>query len=575
VALPVAVLGGQGPELVANGNFSKAGSPPIALLRWHSYTWQGTFETTRSTASFGSGGWSALLHGYGTGKYALIQTLALTEPGRYTLQAVVAVCDATQQGLYKDIGRFTLYAAFADPTGAAVRTAIGDLQLLPSIEQDVNTDGKVGWRRLTANFSLPAAANMTLYFRVWASGWFLVDDVSVRLNRCAPYDNLTDAITIGNRTLEPLNFTPPMVFEDLLLCGYCTAASVNASAAPLPYNQLEHCVRCRAANRSALVPHQSDGAHPLTTFGIDEPGLFSPDKTCWRYTNRSLHDARRDSSGSPPPPRSVLLYAGKYMVSQGALLRQVLNGDWSTWSYLRVQYRHSSPNPQQLYIEVDDAHSSNYWDRLNWYTYLPPGQGWREAMLPLHQAVGEKSEIGVMRRRLDLSQVVKLGLSAMGDVDIEFASLVLIPTLPYQHDFSTLLKLDVQPRDAPVWWGFTGVYADPYISRRGYGSSVGTKIWQTEDRQHPTALLGDWVSFESGGLQMLLPAGEYGVWLCMEDAGYWEYYQNYLTRAVTLQGRVAMNQTETLEQFWLRYYAHEHTEDLPGDDTFGRYITPR
>jgi hypothetical protein len=374
-ALPIAVLGGHGPELVVNGNFSQAGSAPVVIDGWRTFAWQGTFEASRTHAAFGGGEWAAVLHGYGTGKYALMQTIPLLHPGRYTLRAVVAACDATQPGLYADIGRFTLYAAFGGADGAAVRSAIGDVELLPSIEHG-STDGKVGWRWVTANFSLPRAANMTLYFRAWASGWFLVDDVSVRLDKCAPYRNISDALAIANRTAQPLNFTPPLVYEDLLLCGYCApgAASDAVRAVP-PYSQLKHCARCRSANRSSLVPRQANISRALTTFAVGTPPLFSTDTNSWRYINRSI---------GPTPSRSALLFAGKYMVAAGAPL--LLRGDWSSWFSLRIQYRHSSSSPQQFYVELDDVHSSNYWDRLNWYTYLPPAPDWQTAMVPLHQA---------------------------------------------------------------------------------------------------------------------------------------------------------------------------------------------
>ena len=35
------------------------------------------------------------------------------------------------------------------------------------------------------------------------------------------------------------------------------------------------------------------------------------------------------------------------------------------------------------------------------------------------------------------------------------------------------------------------------------------------------------------------------------------------TCAVLLQRKVALNQSETVEQFWTKYYAHEDAEDLP------------
>ena len=57
--------------------------------------------------------------------------------------------------------------------------------------------------------------------------------------------------------------------------------------------------------------------------------------------------------------------------------------------------------------------------------------------------------------------------------------------------------------------------------------------------------------------------------------GWYRYYQNYERRAVLLEGKVAFNETMSLGQFWKKYYAHAATEDLPGDDSWGRYVAPR
>ena len=38
---------------------------------------------------------------------------------------------------------------------------------------------------------------------------------------------------------------------------------------------------------------------------------------------------------------------------------------------------------------------------------------------------------------------------------------------------------------------------------------------------------------------------------------------------------MALNESMTEADFWSRYYAHQDTEDLPGDDSWSRYIVPR
>ena len=47
-----------------------------------------------------------------------------------------------------------------------------------------------------------------------------------------------------------------------------------------------------------------------------------------------------------------------------------------------------------------------------------------------------------------------------------------------------------------------------------------TQVYQMQDRAHPTALWRDWISFESGGMQIDLPSDTYTVLACLVDAGY-------------------------------------------------------
>jgi hypothetical protein len=42
-----------------------------------------------------------------------------------------------------------------------------------------------------------------------------------------------------------------------------------------------------------------------------------------------------------------------------------------------------------------------------------------------------------------------------------------------------------------------------------------------------------------------------------------------------LEGKMVLNETMSLEQFYGQYFEHESTEDLPGDNSWDRYIAPR
>ena len=196
--------------------------------------------------------------------------------------------------------------------------------------------------------------------------------------------------------------------------------------------------------------------------------------------------------------------------------------------------------------------------------------------MPIEVYVGEKSEIKV-RRMIDLKRVTRLALANNGAVNLSLGVVKLLPQPPFEHDFPKLLKIDVQPRTGPVLKTFTGLYPDTLDEPlRGYGIvNTSQQGAAAQDREHPDDLLRDWIAFESGGLNFHLPPGRYGVWFVMEDAGYWEYYQNWERRSVVVSGGASINQTMDLEQFWSRYFAHADSEDLPGQSSWHRYIKPR
>ena len=198
--------------------------------------------------------------------------------------------------------------------------------------------------------------------------------------------------------------------------------------------------------------------------------------------------------------------------------------------------------------------------------------------MPINVAVGEKSQIQV-RRKLDRSRVTRLAISnsePTGGPNITLNWVRLLPEPPWANNFNRLLKIDLQPRAGPVFTSFSGFYPDTtYLQRRGYGISANAQVAQNEDREHPDALLEDWISFYHGSIAFDLPPGEYGCYFTLEDAGYWEYYPNWRWREVNVSGGQVISETTSVEQWWQKYYAHEDDEDFPGESSWERYIRPR
>ena len=247
--------------------------------------------------------------------------------------------------------------------------------------------------------------------------------------------------------------------------------------------------------------------------------------------------------------------------------------DWSAYSYLNIDVFNPSNLVQPFSVELRDTATVDYWSRVNWDSVVAPGQS--IFTMPIDVYVGEKSEIKV-RRRIDLKHITRLAVASAGPLNITLGKFTLVPQPGFQFDFPKLLKIDMQPRSGPVLKAFTGVYPDTLFERRrAYGIANQSTVCQNQDRQHPDDLLRDWVAFSSGGLDFSLPTGDYGVWLVLEDAGYWEYYQNYKARSVVVSGAAFVNQSMDVNEFWKRYYFHSSDEDLPGQSSWERYIKPR
>jgi hypothetical protein len=124
---------------------------------------------------------------------------------------------------------------------------------------------------------------------------------------------------------------------------------------------------------------------------------------------------------------------------------------------------------------------------VDYYTFAPPGES--QVVVPIDVAVGEKSEIGQYRRPLKLDCITRLALSwqvVPGTVPpssvLTLGALTLVPRAPFLHDFAELLKIDVQPRSAPVETAFTGLFGSEYSTLNGYGLIDGTQVYQMQDR---------------------------------------------------------------------------------------------
>ena len=386
-------------------------------------------------------------------------------------------------------------------------------------------EGDLDWTQAEAVFDLEVETAATVYVFLYGSGRLWVDDL-----RIAPLDPATPAqpgARIAAAPLEPLRFDPPLTPEDLLLEPYCD----DPGMAGRPY-----CRRLQGRDLAALRPPRLEAPRTLASFDPPRP-----------MGERAGHLDLNPTHGLP--------------------------ADWTGYDTLEIRLDNPGERTLDALVEIRDGQSRNYWSRVNWYTQVPPGP--QVVRIPLQVFVGEKSVIRE-RRRLDTSDITRLFVDLIGPGEVHIAELRLASEPPLTADFPRLIKLDPGTPTSPVMAGFTPLTAGRlYRPDAGYGLSAEARVERNEDRRHPDDLLRDWISISRGGLAFELPDGDYRVWMMLEDPGYWEYVQNYDRRAVRAEGLEVYADTMTPSDLWARLFAHQHTEDLPGDDTWGRYIPPR
>ena len=154
------------------------------------------------------------MEGFGAGKFGVYQTMLL-DAGTYSLTATMASIDL-ESGQWS--GTTSIYASF---TGDA-RPDFPQLASGPGSTHDLLA-GSSGWRNLNATFSTPQATNATLYFFIWGSGRFFLQDVSLTQLKCDTA--VEDSLSISMADIAPLVYNTPLTFEDTLLCGYCNDTS--------------------------------------------------------------------------------------------------------------------------------------------------------------------------------------------------------------------------------------------------------------------------------------------------------------------------------------------------------------
>ncbi len=186
---------------------------------------------------------------------------------------------------------------------------------------------------------------------------------------------------------------------------------------------------------------------------------------------------------------------------------------WTGYDYLKADVYTDAKAPLELYVEIRDKQTRDYWTRVNYTTVIPPGSS--TLILPTALYVGEKSRPG---RPLQLDGITRLVFS-VGDKP---EAPLFLDNLRLERDTATaavlfdgLWAFDVGPAGSPLMEGFTPLdQGKTYSKGRGY-SWKNARFWRGFDALQPDPLYRDFLCVEKGGLAIDVPNGKYHLFVNM------------------------------------------------------------
>ncbi|HYE05988.1 MAG TPA: hypothetical protein VEL07_10775 [Planctomycetota bacterium] len=249
-----------------------------------------------------------------------------------------------------------------------------------------------------------------------------------------------------------------------------------------------------------------------------------------------------------------------------------LVGDWSTRDAFVMDVFVPGQQSVQLYIQVRDAKiEPGYWTWHNRYLAVTPGANRIE--IPIADLWrGE-----VLRRDvpgfLDPRGISFIAIVNSGEQPVHVDHVRLESFTKPAVEVPGLLAFDVGPEGSPGFPGFASITEKTmHGDGAAFGWKPGISFANTWVRLGPDNLFRDWLSIADGSLLIDVPNGRYHVWLQLNDAGEWEYVQNFTRRSLTAEGRTVVDETMGVQDFLRKYFRNQDVEDRPGEDPFAKYI---
>jgi len=448
------------------------------------------------------------------GKIRLYSPTITVEPGRYRFACYI-------RGL--DIGVHTW--------GLSEDFSFADDQYYP-----LKKTGTFGWTRLEIVKDVPAKQEIVARIGLWAPGRLWVDDAElVRVGDDVP---LTEAPVLGE---EEKPIAPPGELDaaTAVRCPDCGYRNMLAWGT---------CYVCGEDLTAATQVAEGPPVKPLASFEDGTVAPFTPGASA------AVEEHATDGRYAMRLDRDYISWDGPQ--------------DWTGYDFLKADVFCAGDAPADLYVEVRDKGTTDYWTRVNYNTVVPPGPS--TLIVPTDLYVGEKSRPG---RPLDKAGVVRF-VFGIGEAKAP----VFFDDIRLERDLSDSVKVpglqafSFGPGTSPPMRGFTQVTpATIYSSGRGYGLK-DAQIWRAFDVLQPDPLYQTFICIEAGGFAIDLPNGTYHVFVNIDNpSGFWGEYQVYRERVIKANDTEVVHETQDLQGFLQRYFRFADVEDRPDENTFDKY----
>ena len=419
----------------------------LVFARWGGWKYEGDCDFRVGEVAH-SGKHSCLLKGGAGAKIRVTQNIVL-EPGRYRVTAYL-------RGLDIGTGSFGWTTEF----------------MFDGKYHQLNKNGTFGWTRLTYVGDINAKKEAGPSFGLMAPGYFWIDDVS--LEKVGATEPLTEKPVLDREEapIEP----PGDLAAGAVRCPECGYRNGHASKA---------CYACGTRLEAADALAAGPMVKPIASFETGNP-----------FSGGVVTDTHATAG------RKALRIDRSYVSLDQSQ-------DWTGYDFLKADLFTDALKPMNLYVEIRDKATRDYWTRVNYLTVVPPGKS--TLIIPVKQLyVGEKGRPG---RMLILGEISRL---VFGIDDSPLAPL-FVDNLRLERDqtmarvrFEGLHAFDFGTGTSPVMDGFTPITpATRYSRGRGYGLK-DSRIWRAFDALQPEPLYQDFICIEAGGWRSMFPTASIG-----------------------------------------------------------------